>query len=108
MGRERPLGRQGGTLLLGELSLLLPALRQSPEAGAASRPDSAPLAQDTESVADVVVWGTLFPVLRDETSLPSKSETGVPRESIPRVPMAVGITLCARALSLSVPPHPQS
>ncbi|XP_069735090.1 methionine--tRNA ligase, cytoplasmic isoform X1 [Phaenicophaeus curvirostris] len=30
------------------------------------------LAGDTESVADVVVWGTLFPVLQDETSLPSE------------------------------------
>ncbi|XP_030324066.1 methionine--tRNA ligase, cytoplasmic [Calypte anna] len=30
------------------------------------------LAGDTKSVADVVVWGTLFPVLQDETSLPSE------------------------------------
>ncbi|XP_064330642.1 methionine--tRNA ligase, cytoplasmic isoform X3 [Phalacrocorax carbo] len=30
------------------------------------------LAGDTKSVADVVVWGTLFPVLQDETSLPTE------------------------------------
>ncbi|XP_063215117.1 methionine--tRNA ligase, cytoplasmic isoform X1 [Chroicocephalus ridibundus] len=35
-----------------------------------SRRGTAYLAGDTESVADVVVWGTLFPILRDETSLP--------------------------------------
>ncbi|KAM6039045.1 methionine--tRNA ligase, cytoplasmic isoform 2-T2 [Chlamydotis macqueenii] len=33
---------------------------------------SAYLAGGTKSVADVVVWGTLFPVLQDETSLPSE------------------------------------
>ncbi|XP_059688633.1 methionine--tRNA ligase, cytoplasmic [Gavia stellata] len=37
-----------------------------------SRRGTAYLAGNTESVADVVVWGTLFPVLRDETSLPSE------------------------------------
>ncbi|XP_074990024.1 methionine--tRNA ligase, cytoplasmic isoform X5 [Calonectris borealis] len=37
-----------------------------------SRRGTAYLAGDTKSVADVVVWGTLFPVLRDETSLPSE------------------------------------
>ncbi|XP_074021010.1 methionine--tRNA ligase, cytoplasmic isoform X2 [Numenius arquata] len=35
-----------------------------------SRRGTAYLAGDTKSVADVVVWGTLFPVLQDETSLP--------------------------------------
>ncbi|KAK2516029.1 Mars isoform B [Columba livia] len=30
------------------------------------------LAGDTQSVADVVVWGALFPVLQDETGLPSE------------------------------------
>ncbi|XP_068266933.1 methionine--tRNA ligase, cytoplasmic isoform X1 [Nyctibius grandis] len=37
-----------------------------------SRRGTAYLAGDTKSVADVVVWGTLFPVLQDETSLPSE------------------------------------
>ncbi|KFZ60734.1 Methionine--tRNA ligase, cytoplasmic, partial [Antrostomus carolinensis] len=37
-----------------------------------SRLNCACLAQDTKSVADVVVWSTLFPVLQDETSLPSE------------------------------------
>lgn len=32
--------------------------------------------QDAASVADVVVWGSLFPVLQDETSVPSKSRWG--------------------------------
>lgn len=50
-------------------------------------------------MADVVVWGTLFPVLQDETSLPSKSEIGVPRGSIPCVPVAVRIMLLSVFLS---------
>ncbi|KAM9265164.1 methionine--tRNA ligase, cytoplasmic isoform 5-T5 [Morus bassanus] len=37
-----------------------------------SRRGTAYLAGDTKSVADVVVWGTLFPVLQDETSLPTE------------------------------------
>ncbi|XP_040437188.1 methionine--tRNA ligase, cytoplasmic isoform X2 [Falco naumanni] len=37
-----------------------------------SRRGSAYLAGATRSVADVVVWGTLFPVLQDEASLPSE------------------------------------
>ncbi|OPJ90010.1 methionine--tRNA ligase, cytoplasmic isoform X2 [Patagioenas fasciata] len=37
-----------------------------------TRRGTAYLAGDTKSVADVVVWGALFPVLQDETSLPSE------------------------------------
>ncbi|KAM6395019.1 methionine--tRNA ligase, cytoplasmic [Rhynochetos jubatus] len=37
-----------------------------------SRRGTAYLTGDTKSVADVVVWGTLFPVLQNETSLPSE------------------------------------
>ncbi|KAM6225772.1 methionine--tRNA ligase, cytoplasmic [Porphyrio hochstetteri] len=36
-----------------------------------SRRGTAYLAGDTKSVADVVVWGTLFPVLQDQSILPS-------------------------------------
>ncbi|XP_075345832.1 methionine--tRNA ligase, cytoplasmic isoform X2 [Mycteria americana] len=39
-----------------------------------SRRGTAYLAGDAKSVADVVVWGTLFPVLQDETSLPSEMQ----------------------------------
>lgn len=51
-------------------------------------------------MADVVVWGTLFPVLQDETSLPSKSEIGVLRGSIACVPTIVRIVLLSLSLSL--------
>lgn len=37
-----------------------------------ARRGAAFLAGDTPSVADVVVWGTLFPILQDENSLPSE------------------------------------
>ena len=63
-------------------------------------PDPVFLAQATRSVADVVVWGTLFPVLQDEASLPSKSDAGVRRGSAPRVPAA----LSTLPLSLSILP----
>lgn len=56
-------------------------------------------------MADVVVWGTLFPVLQDETSLPSKSEIGVLRGSIACVPTIVRIVLLSLSLS---PPLPRS
>lgn len=56
---------------------VFPEAEPSAWAGAVSRLDAAFLAQDTQSVADVVVWGALFPVLQDEASLSSKREISV-------------------------------
>lgn len=80
-GRGQPCSQKGvgPSPCRSELAAACPEAEPWAWVGAASRPDSASLAQDTKSVADVVVWGALFPVLRDETSLPSKSEIGVPR-----------------------------
>ncbi|XP_074785774.1 methionine--tRNA ligase, cytoplasmic isoform X3 [Athene noctua] len=56
-----------GLEAVGALGKLLAHIEQN-----LSRRGTAYLAGDTESVADVVVWGTLFPILQDETSLPSE------------------------------------
>ncbi|CAM9938517.1 unnamed protein product [Bubo scandiacus] len=56
-----------GLEVVGALGKLLAHIEQN-----LSRRGTAYLAGDAESVADVVVWGTLFPVLQDETSLPSE------------------------------------
>ncbi|XP_014747287.1 PREDICTED: methionine--tRNA ligase, cytoplasmic [Sturnus vulgaris] len=52
---------------LGVLQHLLAHLEQH-----LARSGTSHLAGDAASVADVVVWGSLFPVLQDETSLPSE------------------------------------
>ncbi|XP_033367542.1 methionine--tRNA ligase, cytoplasmic, partial [Parus major] len=58
---------RAGPDTLGVLQHLLAHLEQH-----LARSGSTHLAGDAASVADVVVWGSLFPVLQDETSLPSE------------------------------------
>uniref|UniRef100_A0A8C3MLU3 Methionine--tRNA ligase, cytoplasmic n=1 Tax=Geospiza parvula TaxID=87175 RepID=A0A8C3MLU3_GEOPR len=56
-----------GPEALGLLQPLLAHLEQQ-----LARSGTSHLAGDAASVADVVVWGSLFPVLQDQTSLPSE------------------------------------
>ncbi|KAM6308163.1 methionine--tRNA ligase, cytoplasmic isoform 2-T2 [Podargus strigoides] len=58
---------QKGLGAVGALGKLLAHIEQN-----LSRRGTAYLAGDTPSVADVVVWGTLFPVLQEETNLPNE------------------------------------
>uniref|UniRef100_A0A8C3UUA9 Methionine--tRNA ligase, cytoplasmic n=1 Tax=Catharus ustulatus TaxID=91951 RepID=A0A8C3UUA9_CATUS len=55
------------------LYLRLVQARPGPDAlGVLHSPSTCLSPQDAASVADVVVWGSLFPALQDETSLPSE------------------------------------
>nr|XP_054505166.1 methionine--tRNA ligase, cytoplasmic [Agelaius phoeniceus] len=58
---------RAGPEALGLLQPLLAHLEQH-----LARSGTSHLAGDAASVADVVVWGSLFPVLQDQTSLPSE------------------------------------
>ncbi|KAM6289134.1 LOW QUALITY PROTEIN: methionine--tRNA ligase, cytoplasmic [Aegotheles albertisi] len=85
------LGREA----LGVLGELLAHIEQN-----LARRGTAYLAGDSSSVADVVVWGTLFPVLQDESRLPG--ELGLLRGWFQRVSLSEP---CRRAAGTALSPE---